>query len=329
MSNCETCYFDSLIDLTDHILNIFDEDSIAITDINLYKRYPEVFKLFGKKVIVIKDGEVHKNIPTLHSICSYLVDFNITRNGKIFAIGGGVVGDIAGFAASIYKRGIDFYQVPTSLLAMVDSSIGSKNGINLKGKNILGTFYTPKQNLVCFDFLKKLPEREFSCGMAEIIKYGFLDKNIGSLIKEKDKVNIKKVIKECIDFKNLAVSFDLYEKHGIREILNFGHTFGHAVEMLYPQFNHGESIAIGMLFDTYCLNKELTSELSRILKEYNLPTKLPNKISAEKFLDFIKNDKKNKVDSCNLIGFEKESPNAISFTFSEIKELIEGFTNEF
>lgn len=292
-----------------------------------------VFGLYGEKTIsTIKNsgalevypfslptGETNKNFKTLETICNALAVNRLSRDSTIIALGGGVPGDIAGFAAAIYMRGIDFIQIPTSLLAMVDSSIGGKTAIDLaNGKNLIGAFWQPKLVLVDPEVLKTLPYREIKSGLAEIIKYGMiLDKNLFELIeKNADKlkaVDIEcytKIIARCCKLKAKVVEADETE-HGVRAILNYGHTFGHALETLtnYSVYSHGEAISIGMLIAAKLafllgLIENITVErLKTILTKFDLPINTTNlkNISAELIYDTTFNDKKVKAGTINFV----------------------------
>ncbi len=208
------------------------------------------------KTIIINDGEQSKCISVVNEILDFLFTNEANRNSILIAFGGGVVGDIVGFTASIFMRGIKYIQIATSLIAQVDSSIGGKTGIDSSyGKNLVGTFYQPSLVLIDPDILSTLPDIEYINGLAEIVKYGILNKQIFSIL-EKNIQEIKSrnynvlinIIIKCCRFKAKVVSTDLYDNN-IRAILNLGHTIGHALEKItnYKYFKHGEAIAWGML----------------------------------------------------------------------------------
>ncbi|MBF0274161.1 MAG: 3-dehydroquinate synthase, partial [Nitrospinae bacterium] len=210
--------------------------------------------------IDIPEGEEHKNFNSLKKIYSELLKNNFDRKSILVALGGGIVGDITGFAAASFMRGVPFVQVPTSLLAMVDSSVGGKTGINLpEGKNLVGAIYQPKHVLIDVDMLISLSPAEFNAGMAEVIKYAFISKH-GDLInilrnrvddiKRLNPTCLKEIIKSSCEIKAQIVSEDECETKDIRSFLNFGHTFGHAVESItnYKEFRHGEAVSIGMVY---------------------------------------------------------------------------------
>ena len=253
---------------------------------------------FQAKMFLIKAGESYKNLKTLSEIYDVAFEFGLDRNSIIIALGGGIVGDVSGFAAATWLRGIEYIQIPTTLLSMVDSSVGGKTGVNHpKGKNLIGAFNQPKAVFIDPETLKSLPKREFSAGMAEVIKYGVIrDKELFEYLEiEKNKnelINLKneyliKIINSSIKTKSHIVSQDEHE-NGVRAILNYGHSFGHVIENLcgYGKFLHGEAISIGMnIAGEIAIEKGLWSkeELERqknLLKSYDLPTEIP-KINKE------------------------------------------------
>ena len=257
---------------------------------------------------VFKAGEQSKNISTLIDMYNYALKIGIDRKFAVVALGGGVVGDVSGLFASTYMRGLDFIQIPTSLLAMVDSSIGGKTGIDLeKGKNIVGTFYQPKFVYVNSKFLETLKPEHIKNGMAEVIKYAitFSSKffNELNLILNKSIINkqdFDKIIYESAKFKAKIVEEDEKEKKGVRELLNFGHTFGHALETItkYKKFLHGEAVVIGMLFVCelaykikFCDNVT-TQKIKKIINNAGFNENINLKVNANKLLAIMKKDKK-------------------------------------
>ncbi len=230
----------------------------------------KVDKLYGKSLgfsaeekFVLKDGEREKNFKNYQRILARALRHQLSRKDAIIAIGGGVVGDLAGFAASTYMRGIDFIQVPTTLLACVDSSVGGKVAVNSKfGKNLVGSFYQPKAVLINTKFLDTLDEKQFKSGLGEVVKYAFIEKSCQSFeefnfanflsenaqnILKKDRYTLQKLIEICIKLKISVVEKDEQEE-GLRKILNFGHTYGHALETItgYKKFTHGEAVVKGI-----------------------------------------------------------------------------------
>ncbi len=240
---------------------------VIITDENVARYYLPLVKgsLEKKKfivhTIVLPPGERQKSLPTAEKIYTKLLEWNIERNSTIIALGGGVIGDLAGFVAATYQRGIGFIQIPTSLLAQVDSSVGGKVGINHPlAKNMIGAFYQPQFVLADISVLKTLPKRELICGMGEVVKYGIiLDKNFFSFTEQNlsnalsgNKKILSHIIRRCCELKASVVSRDEKEQQ-VRAILNFGHTIGHALERAgkYTQLKHGEAILYGMIAETH------------------------------------------------------------------------------
>lgn len=279
-------------------------------------------KTYGFKTEAIKvpDGERYKNLREVEKIYDRLLSVQIDRYSPIIALGGGIIGDITGFVAATYKRGIPFIQIPTSLLAQVDSSIGGKTGVNHPlGKNMIGAFYQPKGVFIDLNVLKSLPEIEFRCGMAEIIKYGiisdkklftYLEKNRGK-IKNHDSNALQYIIESSCKIKALIVSKDEREE-GLRAILNFGHSIGHALESLtgYKKYKHGEAVAIGMVAASFISHEmglcsmEDVERVRDLIESYDLPTKLP-KINIKELLKAMHYDKKVKDNKVKLILMKK------------------------
>lgn len=267
---------------------------------------------YDVNIFSFKDGEKSKTIQTVEHLAEQLIENNYDRSSVIIALGGGVVGDIAGFLASIYMRGIPYIQVPTTLLAMIDSSIGGKTGVNLKsGKNLIGTFHQPIETLIDPYYLNSLSSKHIKNGLAEAIKYGVIkDKNLFNFIEKNlpkildlDKKAIEFLIKKCVKIKKEIVAKDEKE-HGIRQILNYGHTFGHALE---KQSNytllHGFAISIGMvLANRLAVQKGLLSQkdsdcIKNLLKKAGLPVYTMHKPT----LQDLKKDKKKRGNSINFI----------------------------
>ncbi len=259
------------------------------------------------EVIEIPPGEKQKTLATVEKIVGKMLETQCDRKTTIVAFGGGVIGDIAGFTASIFKRGIPYIQVPTTLLAQVDSSVGGKTGVNHPlGKNMIGTFYQPRLVWIDLEVLQTLPRREILCGLAEIIKYGMIrDANLFSKIESHleeilklDARLLAEIVKQCCEIKAEVVSQDERET-GLRMILNFGHTVGHALETAlgYRKINHGEAVLFGMLTEckiAVSLNLFSDSQFqrfARLFKKLNL--KLPVKIlDSTDIIRFMYSDKK-------------------------------------
>lgn len=320
-----------------NINEIYDE-VLIISDENVYNHQLDNFINNIKAKIVyeyiIPAGEDSKSLSVYEEIIKYCIRINLSRKSLIIALGGGVVGDLAGFVASTYMRGIDVCQVPTSLLSQVDSSVGGKTGINIGNfKNIIGAFYQPKFTYINIDALKTLSYNEFIAGMAEVIKYSiiydydFLDYLINNSenILNKDNKTLHYMVKKCIEIKADIVSKD--EKEGnLRKILNFGHTFGHGVEKLC-KISHGEAVSIGMnmafklALEKGYINGSYYDKFINACDKFNLPLNFnisldeKDEITEEskdkinkKILEIMKNDKKNSFGKINLIlpiGFGK------------------------
>ncbi len=235
-------------------------------------------------IISIPDGEEYKNFETLNFILDRLFDHQLDRKSTLIAFGGGVIGDMTGFAAAIFQRGIDFIQIPTTLLSQVDASVGGKTGINNRyGKNLIGAFHQPRAVYIDTHFLKTLPKREFAAGVAEIIKMAVtFDKEFFEWLEKNDlnlEENLKKAIKKSVEIKAEVVAKDEKES-GIRAALNYGHTFAHVIEneTNYKRYLHGEAVAIGIIManalavELGLISKEEAKRIENILKKYSLPT---------------------------------------------------------
>lgn len=258
--------------------------------------------------IIVPDGEKYKTIETWNTILTALLANNHTRNSILIALGGGVIGDVVGFAASAYQRGIKFIQVPTTLLSQVDSSVGGKTAINhLLGKNMIGAFYQPQSVVIDLNCLKTLPQREFSSGLAEVIKYGIiLDADFFNwleiYIEDLLNLDLKALsycIYRCCQLKAQIVAADETEQD-MRAILNLGHTYGHAIEaeLGYGNWLHGEAVSVGILMAAQTaklLNKLTDTEIDRIknlLIKAKLPVIRPTQMSIESYLPHMMRDKK-------------------------------------
>lgn len=252
-------------------------------------------------------GEAHKTLETVSEILEYAAQCRLTRADLIIALGGGIVGDVGGFCAASYLRGIDFIQIPTTFLAAIDSSVGGKTGVNLAlGKNLAGAFYQPREVICDTDFFKTLPSDIFACGTAEAIKYGavfdreFFDRFDGDFQND-----ISDIVLKCIKFKAEVVKNDEFDR-GERQLLNFGHTIGHAVEKCSSfKISHGAAVAIGMAAasraaDKLGFSKEPCGlEIMRILEKNNLPIECP--FSPDELLSAILLDKKRAGNKLNLV----------------------------
>jgi len=265
-------------------------------------------------------GEASKNIQTTLRICDTLMEMGIDRTSALIALGGGVVGDMAGFVASIYMRGIPYIQVPTTLLAQVDSSIGGKTGIDLAiGKNILGTFYQPKGVFIDLAFLKTLKPQELQNGLAEIVKYGIIDdpellntlETKGQDIRNGNVDLLKEIVTNSCRIKKGIIEIDETEK-GIRRILNFGHTIGHAIETESGYtIPHGDAVSMGMAAEAilsehmqYLSAEELT-RITALIRTLGLPDRIPKGLNPEGIVACMKGDKKKAGDALNIVLLKK------------------------
>lgn len=246
-------------------------------------------------------GETSKSMNEFARIIDILVDHNIKKDAVIIAVGGGVTGDLAGFVASVYSRGISFIQIPTTLLAQIDSSVGGKVAINTaNAKNIIGSIYPPKKVLIDPLTLQTLDKRQISAGMAEMIKYGMIaDKAFFEKIKNEDPYSDwDYYIFKSLEIKKRYVETDEFD-NGLRQSLNFGHTIGHALETYYQyqKYLHGEAVAIGMV--QILSNPEIRKQLIDCLKKYNLPTSDP--VSFDELKPYINRDKKGRKDLLKIV----------------------------
>jgi 3-dehydroquinate synthase len=257
-------------------------------------------------------SEERKSLETAGKILRTLAQHRVSRSGTIVALGGGVVGDLAGFVAATYLRGINFVQVPTTLLAMVDSSVGGKTGVNLpEGKNLVGAFHQPKLVVADLDTLKTLPASEFSAGMAEVIKYGAIkDKALFDRVAKgvkPDDSDLDEIVEKCVAIKARIVEDDEFETKGQRALLNFGHTIGHAIEKAtgYNTYLHGEAIALGMRAAAWLsvwqagLPEAEAREIEASLIANHLPVTLKSEVDRAAILSALGNDKKVAVDGLN------------------------------
>ena len=263
-------------------------------------------------VVTIPDGEKYKTLETVENILNECFEHKLDRKSLLIAFGGGVIGDMTGFTASLYQRGIDFIQIPTTLLSQVDASVGGKTGVNNKyGKNLIGAFYQPKAVYIDPEFLKTLPAREFAAGVAEIVKMAVMfDKEYFTFLKTADlqnEENLKEAIRRSVELKAWVVNQDEKEA-GIRAVLNYGHTFGHVVEneTNYTTYLHGEAVAIGMVManalaiELGLFTEEEAKELKDFLERSSLPTDYVIK-DVDAFYDHFFLDKKSANNSIKFI----------------------------
>ncbi|MBW5377388.1 3-dehydroquinate synthase [Brachyspira pilosicoli] len=310
--------------------------ALIVTDDIVDKFYTETVKKSLEKeniitsVCVLENGETNKNIESIYNIYSALAKNELSRKDIIIALGGGVIGDMAGYAAATWMRGIDFVQIPTTLLACVDSSVGGKTGINIKeGKNLVGAFHSPRLVIMDSDVLNTLPNREFNAGMAEVIKHAFLfDKKLLEYLENNNNFDMDFILKRNCELKGHIVEIDYKEKKE-RMFLNFGHTIGHSVENAagYGVLLHGEAVAIGVIFAIeYGIKKNITKDKSllerakNIFAKFSLPTEIPSNINLK---DAIKLDKKRSNDEINFVFLEDiEKPLINKVSINDIVNLL-------
>ncbi|MBQ9729010.1 MAG: 3-dehydroquinate synthase [Clostridia bacterium] len=286
------------------------QKNFVVTDENVYALYSDFFKEYfqGAEICVIQAGEEYKNFQSLYRILEKMTGAGLHRTSKLFAVGGGVIGDIGGLAAALYMRGISCVQIPTTLLSQVDSSVGGKTAVDVSGvKNVVGAFYQPCEVLVAPTFLKTLPNRELKCGVGEIVKYAALSGKIFDLLEKgigrlNDLEFLTSLIVACIEHKARVVERDEKEANE-RRSLNVGHTTGHALE-LARGWSHGESVLFGMLLETEAAiaagvcEEAYGNRLVRIVREALRMTPITEAdfSSVENDLKAAKSDKKNTGD---------------------------------
>ncbi|HEH9402670.1 TPA: 3-dehydroquinate synthase [Aeromonas bestiarum] len=272
------------------------------------ERIIQLLSGFQVEHLILPDGEAYKTLATFERIMSALLETNHGRDTTLIALGGGVIGDVVGFAAASYQRGIPFIQVPTTLLSQVDSSVGGKTAVNHPlGKNMIGAFYQPKHVVIDTECLKTLPAREFAAGMAEVIKYGiiwdaeffsWLETNM-SRLQALEPAALAYAIRRCCEIKADVVGQDETE-HGVRALLNLGHTFGHAIEAEkgYGNWLHGEAVAAGMMLAAFTakargeLDNRQVARIRDLLLAANLPIQAPAEMDFDAFIRHMRRDKK-------------------------------------
>ncbi len=308
--------------LTKHIKSkqvvVVTNETIAPLYLDRVTKHLQGYQL---ETIILADGEQFKTLDTLNIIFNALLEKKFSRNATLIALGGGVIGDLSGFAAACYQRGIPFIQIPTTLLSQVDSSVGGKTGVNhALGKNMLGAFYQPQSVIIDVDVLATLDDRQLAAGVAEVIKYGlirdakffsWIEKNIEKIMA-RDQSALTYIIEQSCQNKAEIVAADERES-GIRAILNLGHTFGHAIEtgMGYGKYLHGEAVAIGtcqaaeLSYELGWLSQKDVARIKALFQQAGLPITVPTSLSAETFLQLMAVDKKNVDGDIRLILLNK------------------------
>ncbi len=308
-----------LNNLKEH-LNL-DRKVLIVTDSGVPENYAKTVAAQCKEghIYTFLQGEESKNFDTYQAILTQLVKNGFTRSDCVVAVGGGVTGDMAGFAAASFMRGIDFYNIPTTVLSQVDSSIGGKVAIDFCGvKNIVGAFYPPKAVIIDADTLKTLPQRQINNGLCEALKMATTFDGDFFAHFENGELNIDYIIEQSLRLKRQVVEEDEKEQ-GVRKVLNFGHTIGHAIESVnLGNLYHGECVGLGML---YLCSDEVKPRIMKALQRLNLPTSC--EIDADKIIDFMSHDKKKAGDSISVIWVEKIGSYEIKkMNLDELKEVI-------
>ena len=320
---------------------------LVVISKKVYDLYRDDLDFDEEEIFILKDGEREKNIKNYLKIIERAVQRGLTRKDVIIAAGGGVVGDLAGFAASTYMRGIDFIQIPTTLLSAVDSSVGGKTAIDLReAKNIIGSFYQPKAVFININFLETLDDRQYMSGLGEVLKYAFIEDNceygtpmylfefltLGcDKILEKEPITIIRMIEYCLNLKIAVVNQDEKEG-GLRKILNFGHTLAHALETItkYKKYTHGEAVVYGMFFIIqWAYEKQyITYSYYRLsmelLEKYGFEP-LEIKYPAEKLINIMKKDKKAEAGKITfIIPTDKKKVGEIQLAADEVEQMFKG-----
>ena len=315
---------------------------LVVISKKVYNLYSDDLNFDDDEILIFPDGEKEKNYTNYLKIIKRAFQLGLTRKDVIIAVGGGVVGDIAGFAASTYMRGIDFIQIPTTLLSAVDSSVGGKTAIDLpEAKNILGTFYQPKKVFININFFKTLDDKQYLSGLGEVLKYAFIEDSCGynvplflfdfltlscTKIFEREPLTVIRMIEYCLNLKIAVVTKDEKEA-GLRKILNLGHTLGHALESItkYKKYTHGQAVVYGMIFIiNWAYKKEYINysyyRLSMELFEKYGFKPLNKKYSVEKLIGIMKKDKKAISDKISfIVPCDKKKVKEVKLTPIEVE----------
>ncbi|MBH44661.1 MAG: 3-dehydroquinate synthase [Gammaproteobacteria bacterium] len=321
---------------------ILSNSKIAKLYLQQLKKKLNNFKI---NTFLIPDGEKYKSVNILNKIHDHLIKNKFDRHLTIIALGGGVIGDLAGLAADTFLRGVNLIHIPTTLLAQVDSSIGGKTGVNHRlGKNLIGTFKHPSAIIIDINFLKTLPDKQFKSGLAEVIKYGaisnrsflnWVNKNSNKILNQNTD-SLLKIINFSIKAKIKIVELDERES-GVRAYLNFGHTFGHAIESAknYKGILHGEAISLGMILaaaismEKTNLSLEDFNLIEETIRKIKLPTNLPKNLSKSKIIKYLQYDKKKKLGRNNFILLKSVGSCCVSNTITTkyLIDILDSFRN--
>ena len=310
---------------------------LVVMSKKVYNLYSEDLNFEDEEIYIFPDGEKEKNYKNYLKIIQRAADLGLTRGDVIIAVGGGVVGDIAGFAASTYMRGIDFIQIPTTLLSAVDSSVGGKTAIDLAdAKNIIGTFYQPKKVFININFMYTLDKKQYMSGLGEVIKYAFIEDSCNykvplflfefltlsfEKIMEREPLTLIRMIEYCLNLKIAVVDQDEKE-NGLRKILNFGHTLGHALETItkYKKYTHGEAVIYGIYFiiklayEKEYINYSYYKLSLNLLEKYGFEP-LEESYPTDKLISIMKKDKKATSDKITfIIPYDKKKVKEIKLT---------------
>ncbi len=311
----------------------------VLTDASVAQHYLgavlDALKLTPAQALVLPAGETQKTMASAERVLDWMLQEQLGRDAVLAALGGGVIGDLGGFCAAIYQRGIDFIQIPTTLLAQVDSSVGGKTGVNhARGKNMIGAFHQPRLVLADLDTLKTLPPRELRAGLAEVIKYGllgdaqffhWLEQHLDALL-QLDAVRLAEAVEKCCAMKARIVGEDERESSS-RALLNLGHTFAHAIETHtgYGDWLHGEAVAVGL-----CMAADLSSRLgalatvdaarvATLVQRAQLPTAVPQGMTPARFLELMRHDKKVQAGQLRLVLLESIGHAVLTAEFDAAK----------
>lgn len=300
-----------------------DRRVLVVTDDGVPKEYADAVMAASRQPVSVclKSGEASKSLDNFKHLLESMLDNGFTREDCVVAVGGGVVGDIAGFCASCYMRGVDFYNVPTTLLSQVDSSIGGKTAIDFCGvKNVVGSFYQPKAVLIDPDVLRTLDKRQLHAGLVEAIKMGATSsRELFELIKNSCCIDddLEQIVHMALEIKRDVVQKDTKEQ-GLRRVLNFGHTVGHAIEgAMGGMLLHGECVGIGML---YCASDEVKKELVNVLEKYSLPTSA--ECDRQELMELLSHDKK--ASGSGICAVVVDKIGSFRFVDTGASELLDG-----
>jgi 3-dehydroquinate synthase len=335
LAHTQNITYDITIDALPHLA--FDTNVVIVTNptvaglhLDTLLTHISATKL---NVVTVPDGEEYKTLETVEKILDACFEYTLDRKSLLIAFGGGVIGDMTGFTASLYQRGIDFIQIPTTLLSQVDASVGGKTGVNNKyGKNLIGAFYQPKAVYIDPVFLRTLPAREFAAGVAEIVKMAVMfDKSYFEFLQQADfqkEETLKEIIKKSVELKAWVVNQDEKEA-GIRAVLNYGHTFGHVVENEtgYAKYLHGEAVAIGIIManalavELGLFSQEEAMQVKELLEKSSLPTSYTIQ-NVDDFYEHFFLDKKSARGSIKFI-----LPNTIG-NYKMVSDIDEGIVKK-